>query len=69
MCTESSGDETMSSIERSYRVMKKADIQKYLRDDITLVSTTLSISTSAAAVLLHYYAWNIFKLQDAWFDR
>ncbi|KAK1381875.1 RBR-type E3 ubiquitin transferase [Heracleum sosnowskyi] len=52
----------------NYRVLKRDDLLKYQEDDITLLSSTLSVSRTAAVILLQHYAWNCQKAQDAWFN-
>ncbi|KAK1381778.1 RBR-type E3 ubiquitin transferase [Heracleum sosnowskyi] len=53
---------------KHYRVLKRDDILKLQEDDITLLSSAISVSRTAAVSLLQHYAWNGQKAQDAWFD-
>ncbi|CAK7322591.1 unnamed protein product [Dovyalis caffra] len=52
---------------QSYTVLKEEDIHQRQEDDITRVSTVLSISRVAASILLRHYNWSVSKVHDAWF--
>ncbi|XP_024444891.1 probable E3 ubiquitin-protein ligase ARI7 isoform X2 [Populus trichocarpa] len=54
--------------QQSYTVLKEEDIRQRQEDDITRVSTVLSISRVAASILLRHYNWSISKVHDAWFS-
>ncbi|KAG8499913.1 hypothetical protein CXB51_006550 [Gossypium anomalum] len=51
----------------SYTVLKEADIKQRQEDDISKVSTVLSISRVDATILLRYYNWSVSKVHDEWF--
>lgn len=51
----------------SYTVLKEADIKQQQEDDISKVSTVLSISRVDATILLRYYNWSVSKVHDEWF--
>ncbi|KAH9727700.1 putative E3 ubiquitin-protein ligase ARI7 [Citrus sinensis] len=51
----------------SYTVLREADIKCQQEDDITKVSTVLSISRVDASILLRHYNWSVSKVHDAWF--
>lgn len=53
--------------EQNYTILKEFDIQQRQEDDITRVSTVLSISHVASSILLRHFNWSISKLHDAWF--
>ncbi|KAG5242104.1 E3 ubiquitin-protein ligase [Salix suchowensis] len=53
--------------QKSYTVLKEEDILHRQEDDVTRVSTVLSISRVAASILLRHYNWSISKVHDAWF--
>ncbi|KAJ4723272.1 RBR-type E3 ubiquitin transferase [Melia azedarach] len=53
--------------QQSYTVLKEADIKQLQEDDITKVSTVLSISRVDASILLRHYNWSVSKVHDAWF--
>ncbi|KAJ6289407.1 hypothetical protein OIU76_025263 [Salix suchowensis] len=55
------------SLKKSYTVLKEEDILHRQEDDVTRVSTVLSISRVAASILLRHYNWSISKVHDAWF--
>ncbi|KAM7278254.1 hypothetical protein ACFE04_005388 [Oxalis oulophora] len=52
---------------RNYSVLNEADIQQRQDVDIKKISTVLSISKVAAAILLRYYNWSVSKVHDEWF--
>ncbi|KAJ6866131.1 E3 ubiquitin-protein ligase ARI7 isoform X1 [Populus alba x Populus x berolinensis] len=54
--------------QQTYTVLKEEDIRQRQEDDITRVSTVLSISRVAASILLRHYNWSISKVHDAWFS-
>ncbi|KAK1354659.1 RBR-type E3 ubiquitin transferase [Heracleum sosnowskyi] len=70
MDSESFDDESMEIKESSktYKALTKDDIKKNQEDDVALLSTALSVPTSAAAILLQNYKWNVESAQDAWFN-
>ncbi|KAJ4840373.1 putative E3 ubiquitin-protein ligase ari7 [Turnera subulata] len=51
----------------SYTVLKEEDIRQRQEDDITKVSTVLSIPREAACILLRRYNWSVSKVHDEWF--
>ncbi|ESR56309.1 hypothetical protein CICLE_v10019506mg [Citrus x clementina] len=53
--------------QHSYTVLREADIKCQQEDDITKVSTVLSISRVDASILLRHYNWSVSKVHDAWF--
>ncbi|KAG8048118.1 hypothetical protein GUJ93_ZPchr0008g13677 [Zizania palustris] len=60
-------DEVVSRREQRYIVLTENDINEHQEEDINKVSAVLSIRREEASVLLHYYKWNISKLNDEWF--
>ncbi|KAG6767585.1 hypothetical protein POTOM_028795 [Populus tomentosa] len=53
--------------QQSYTVLKEEDILHRQEDDVTRVSTVLSITRVAASILLRHYNWSVSKVHDAWF--
>ncbi|KAL6188969.1 hypothetical protein ACLB2K_040359 [Fragaria x ananassa] len=53
--------------ENNYVVLKELDIKERQEDDITSVSSVLSISRAASTILLRYYNWNVSEVLEAWF--
>ncbi|TXG72856.1 hypothetical protein EZV62_001435 [Acer yangbiense] len=53
--------------QQSYTVLREEDIHQHQEDDITRVSTVLSISRVDASILLRYFNWCVSKVHDAWF--
>ncbi|XP_031287250.1 probable E3 ubiquitin-protein ligase ARI7 [Pistacia vera] len=60
-------EEYVSRQQQSYTVLKEEDIQQRQEDDITRVSTVLSISRVDASILLRQYNWSVSRVHDAWF--
>nr|CAD1844423.1 unnamed protein product [Ananas comosus var. bracteatus] len=53
--------------DHNYTILSEADTRQRQEEDISRVSTVLSISRSAACVLLHHYNWSVSKVHDEWF--
>lgn len=60
-------DSVLGRAQQSYTVLKEADIKRRQEDDITRVSTVLSISKFDASILLRHYNWSVSKVHDEWF--
>ncbi|XAR48738.1 Ubiquitin--protein ligase [Bertholletia excelsa] len=65
--SDDSDDFITSRQQKNYIVLKEADIRQRQEDDITSVSTVLSISTVAASILLRHHHWNVSDVHEAWF--
>lgn len=54
--------------QKSYTILKEEDIQQRQEEDVTRISTVLSISREAACILLRHYNWYsscfFFRRQD-----
>ncbi|EHA8590175.1 RBR-type E3 ubiquitin transferase [Cocos nucifera] len=66
---ESDGSEDITSHrqQQNYAILSEADIRQHQDEDINRVSTVLSISRSAAFILLRYFNWSVSKVHDEWF--
>ncbi|KAK1383896.1 RBR-type E3 ubiquitin transferase [Heracleum sosnowskyi] len=53
---------------KTYKVLTKDDILHIQEHDVTLLSTTLTVPRTAAAILLRNYKWNVDDAQEAWFN-
>ncbi|EXB68667.1 putative E3 ubiquitin-protein ligase ARI7 [Morus notabilis] len=53
--------------ENNYIILKDSDIEQRQEDDITSVSTVLSISRDTACILLRHCNWSVSKVHEAWF--
>ncbi|XP_028084766.1 probable E3 ubiquitin-protein ligase ARI7 isoform X2 [Camellia sinensis] len=53
--------------EKNYMVLKDADIRQHQEEDITTISTVLSISRVDASILLRHYHWSVSNVHEAWF--
>ncbi|KAF7823973.1 putative E3 ubiquitin-protein ligase ARI7 [Senna tora] len=53
--------------EQNFIILTEPDIRQRQEDDITRVSTVLSISRVAASILLRHYNWSVSNVHDAWF--
>ncbi|XP_012487000.1 probable E3 ubiquitin-protein ligase ARI7 isoform X1 [Gossypium raimondii] len=51
-----------------YTVLQEADIKQRQEDDISKVSTVLSLSQVEATILLRHYNWNVNEVHDEWFS-
>ncbi|XP_044482540.1 probable E3 ubiquitin-protein ligase ARI8 isoform X2 [Mangifera indica] len=51
----------------NYTILSKADIRQHQEEDITRVSTVLSIPKVSVSVLLRFYNWSVSKVYDEWF--
>ncbi|KAL5998098.1 hypothetical protein ACLOJK_009033 [Asimina triloba] len=51
----------------NYAILSEQDIQKRQEEDITRISTVLSIPRVSASILLRHYNWSVTKVHDAWF--
>ncbi|KAK4768614.1 hypothetical protein SAY87_003755 [Trapa incisa] len=54
--------------QKNYTILTELDIQQRQEEDISRVSTVLSIPRDDAVILLRHCNWNINKVHDAWFD-
>nr|CAD1822998.1 unnamed protein product [Ananas comosus var. bracteatus] len=53
--------------DHNYTILSEADTRQRQEEDISRVSTVLSISRSTACVLLRHYNWSVSKVHDEWF--
>ncbi|XP_047307724.1 probable E3 ubiquitin-protein ligase ARI7 isoform X2 [Impatiens glandulifera] len=53
--------------QKNFSVLKEADIQQRQEDDITTVSTVLSITRVDSSILLRHYHWSVSDVHEAWF--
>ncbi|GAA0154249.1 ubiquitin-protein ligase [Lithospermum erythrorhizon] len=58
----------MSMLQKNYTVLKEEDIHQHQEDDITTISTVLSVSRVAACILLRRYNWNVSDVHEEWFN-
>ncbi|XP_020592292.1 probable E3 ubiquitin-protein ligase ARI7 [Phalaenopsis equestris] len=65
--SEDSEDITSHRQQQNYTILNIADIRQHQDEDISRVSTVLSISRVAACVLLRHYKWSVSKVHDEWF--
>ncbi|KAI5350869.1 PREDICTED: probable E3 [Prunus dulcis] len=56
-----------SRAENNFIILKESDIKQRQEEDITSVSTVLSISRAASSILLRYYNWSVSEVHEAWF--
>ncbi|PIA29737.1 hypothetical protein AQUCO_05800083v1 [Aquilegia coerulea] len=60
-------DNTTSHHQLNYTILSEEDIQQHQEEDITRISTVLSLSRVSASILLRHYNWCVSKVHDAWF--
>ncbi|KAJ4956438.1 hypothetical protein NE237_013221 [Protea cynaroides] len=65
--TDDSDDSTLHRQQLNYTILSEADIHQRQSEDITLISTVLSISRISASILLRHYNWSVSKVHDVWF--
>ncbi|XP_043724975.1 probable E3 ubiquitin-protein ligase ARI8 [Telopea speciosissima] len=65
--TDDSDDSSLHRQQQNYTILSEADIHQRQDDDITMISTVLSISRISASILLRHYNWSVSKVHDAWF--
>ncbi|KAL5990969.1 hypothetical protein ACLOJK_011875 [Asimina triloba] len=65
--TDDSDDSALHRQQQSYTILSEADICQRQEDDITRISTVLSIPRVDASILLRHYNWSVSKVHDAWF--
>ena len=65
--SDGSDDIVISRQQKNYVVLKEADICQRQEDDITTVSTVLSIPRVDACILLRQYHWSVSNVHEAWF--
>lgn len=51
----------------NYTILTEADICQRQEENITQISTVLSISRIYASILLRHYNWSVSKVNDEWF--
>lgn len=54
--------------QKNYTILKEEDIRCRQEDDITKVSTVLSVSREAASLLLRRYNWSVSTVHEEWFS-
>ncbi|XP_060172194.1 probable E3 ubiquitin-protein ligase ARI7 isoform X1 [Lycium barbarum] len=65
--TDDSDDQAVSRSQKNYTVLKEEDIRQRQEDDMTTISTLLSIPREAACILLRRYNWSVNKVHEEWF--
>ncbi|GAY60964.1 hypothetical protein CUMW_206140 [Citrus unshiu] len=65
--SDDSDDLVSNRHQLNYTVLTEADIRQRQEEDITRISTVLSISKVAASILLRFYNWSVSKVHDEWF--
>lgn len=65
--TDDSDEQIVSRSQKNYIVLKEEDIRQRQEDDVTTISTLLSISREAACILLRRYNWSVNKVHEEWF--
>ncbi|KAL8199317.1 hypothetical protein R6Q57_012885 [Mikania cordata] len=56
------------SSEKCYVILKENDLRQRQEEDITKVTTVLSINRDSACMLLICYNWSVGNLHEAWFE-
>ncbi|XP_074567402.1 putative E3 ubiquitin-protein ligase ARI8 [Curcuma longa] len=53
--------------QQNYTILSEADIRLRQEEDISRISTVLSIPISEACILLRHYNWSVSRVHDEWF--
>ncbi|KAG6475846.1 hypothetical protein ZIOFF_065076 [Zingiber officinale] len=53
--------------QQNYTILSDADIRLRQEEDISRISTVLSILRSEACILLRHYNWSVSRVHDEWF--
>ncbi|KAL6571276.1 hypothetical protein OROHE_002919 [Orobanche hederae] len=67
--SEDGDDALPSRLQKSYTILKEEDIQQRQEEDITKISTVLSIPRDAACILLRRYNWSVNNVHEEWFSN
>ncbi|KAK4483388.1 hypothetical protein RD792_010574 [Penstemon davidsonii] len=54
-------------LQKNYTVLNEEDIRQRQEEDITKISTVLSISKESACILLRRYNWSVNNVHEQWF--
>ncbi|CAN6485482.1 unnamed protein product [Victoria cruziana] len=65
--SDDSDGATARRTQQNYTILNEADIRLRQEDDITRISTVLSISRDSSSILLRHYNWSVNKVNDEWF--
>lgn len=65
--SDDSNDVVVSRQQKNYTILKEDDIRQCQEDDITKISSVLSISRDSACMLLRRFNWNVSNVHEAWF--
>ncbi|KAI8537597.1 hypothetical protein RHMOL_Rhmol09G0036300 [Rhododendron molle] len=53
--------------QKNYIALKEVDIRQHQENEITTISTVLSISRVDASILLRHYHWSVSNVHEVWF--
>ncbi|XP_010912117.1 probable E3 ubiquitin-protein ligase ARI7 [Elaeis guineensis] len=53
--------------QQNYTILSESDIRQRQEDDLSRLSTVLSISRVAACILLRYFKWSVSTVHEEWF--
>ncbi|XP_058181591.1 probable E3 ubiquitin-protein ligase ARI8 [Rhododendron vialii] len=53
--------------QQNYIALKEADIRKHQENEITTVSSVLTVSRADASILLRHYRWSVNNVHEVWF--
>ncbi|KAF7132220.1 hypothetical protein RHSIM_Rhsim09G0029900 [Rhododendron simsii] len=62
-----SDNASSSRRQQNYIALKEADIRERQENEITTVSTVLSVSRADASILLRHYHWSASNVHEVWF--
>ncbi|XP_022873122.1 probable E3 ubiquitin-protein ligase ARI8 isoform X2 [Olea europaea var. sylvestris] len=62
-----SDDVPVSRLQKNCTILKDEDIRQRQEEDITRISTVLSVSRDAACILLRRFKWSVNDVHEEWF--
>ncbi|XP_077227066.1 putative E3 ubiquitin-protein ligase ARI8 [Tasmannia lanceolata] len=65
--TDGSDDTNSHRQQQNYTILSETDIRQRQEEQITMVSTVLSITRVSASILLRHYHWSVSNVHDEWF--
>ncbi|XP_058181582.1 probable E3 ubiquitin-protein ligase ARI7 [Rhododendron vialii] len=60
-------DSNESNRQPNYIALKEADIRQHQENEITTLSTVLSVSRADASILLRHHRWSVINVHEVWY--
>lgn len=52
---------------KTYTILNEEDVKRNQEEDISTISSSLSVSRAVARILLHRFKWNVNDVHESWF--